>query len=109
MSAQSASAQRHPRQGRGNKASHQDTANHRHFQKDGHDVEQHAGQQEADALGAAIDGPRQAAGLARQVKVEVKAEQVVEDVAGHLADSRLGNRGKDGIAQFLEGGGADPC
>ena len=107
MSAQGASTRPHVLSS--TDRTHQDAADHRHLNEDGHDVEQHAGEQEADALGAAIDRPRQAARLARQVEAEVEAEQVVKDVAGHLADGLLGDRGKDGIAQFLEGGGADPC
>jgi hypothetical protein len=70
-------------------------------------VEDHGRQQEADALCASIDGPCQASRLARQVEAEVKFQQMLVHAAGNFADSLLGDTGKDGVAQFLEKGGAD--
>lgn len=65
-------------------------------------MEDHACQEEGDALCAAVDGTCQAAGLAGEVEVQVEVEEVVEDVAGDAANGLLGDGGEDGVAEFLE-------
>ena len=86
---------------------HQYSAHHRHLQNYGHNVKQHAVQQETDALGSAVNRPRQPARLLSEVEVQVEAQEMVKDVAGNLADRRLGHRHKNCIAQLLKNGAAD--
>ena len=42
------------------------------------------------------------------MKIQIEVQEVLEDISSHAADRRLRDRGEDGVAQFLEEGGADP-
>ncbi|KAF1730746.1 hypothetical protein CRV24_008816 [Beauveria bassiana] len=85
----------------------QDAADHANLERRGQDVKDHAREQEADALGAAVNGARQAARLLGQVKGEVEAQQVAKDVARDGANGLLRDRREDGVAQLLKDGRAD--
>ena len=41
------------------------------------------------------------------MEVEIEPEQVLEDVARHLANGFLGHTGEDRVSEFLEEGGSD--
>lgn len=97
-----------PRPSAPRKSTHQNPAHHRHLYKDGHYMEQHAGQQEADALRSAINRPSETSRLPREMKVQVQTQQVVKDVAGNLPDRRLRNSRKDGVPQLLKKRGTNP-
>lgn len=72
-------------------------------------MEDHRRQQETDALGTPVNGPREASGLSGQVEVEIQLEKVVKDIASHTANSLLGHARKDGVPDLLEYSGCDPC
>ncbi|CFN99940.1 Uncharacterised protein [Bordetella pertussis] len=79
------------------------------FEQRGQHVEQQEGQQGLDALGAALDGARQAAGLARQVKAQRQRVQVQEDLQAHRADGVLADAGEHGVAQLGKQQRQHPC
>jgi len=72
------------------------------FQQRRQHVEQHEGQQELDPLGAALDHPRQAAGLAFQVKAERERVKMPESPERDQADRVLGDPGENRVAQLAE-------
>ena len=88
--------------------SYQNTTDERDLEGGGNYVKDHGRQQEADTLCSSIDSSCQTTGLPRQVEVQVQLEQMVEDGGGNTTDGFLSHTCKDGIAKFLEDGGAYP-
>lgn len=82
----------------------QDATDHGYFQRGREDVEDHGGEQEADPLGATINGPSESAGLALQVEIQIQTQQVLEDVAGDSSNRFLRNAGKDCVTKLLQDG-----
>lgn len=72
-------------------------------------MEDHRRQQETYSLGTPVNGPREASGLSREVKVKIQLEEVIEDIASHTANSLLRYARKDGIPDLLKHSGSDPC
>ena len=86
----------------------QNTAHHGDLQRGRHNVEHHAGQEEADALGTTVDGPSQPTRLFRQMEAQIQIQQMAKSVLGHLANRLLRNRREHRIPQFLRNHRAYP-
>ena len=81
----------------------QDAAHHDDFDQGGEDVEQHEGEQKLDALHAAFDGTRQAAGAPFEMEAQRQFVQMFEDAQRHHADGAFGDLGEYRIAQLAKG------
>ena len=68
----------------------------------GHDVEDDGGEKVAHALVAAVQRPRERAGLLGQVERQVQVVQVQEDVVGHDADGTLRYGREDGVTELAK-------
>ena len=86
----------------------QHAADEQDLQEGGEDVEDHEGEHELDALGAALDGPADAAGLAVQMEAQGQPVQVAERTQPGQADGALGDLGEHRVADLAEGLGHDP-
>ncbi len=84
----------------------QDDRDHRDLDDRRQDVEHHEAQQEADAAGAALDVPGQAAGLARQMEAQFEPMQMFEHAQGRAPHGPLGHPYEDRVAQLAEQGAA---
>jgi hypothetical protein len=78
----------------------ENAAHERDFDERGHYVEQHERQQGVDAVRAALDGARQAAGLPFEMELQRQAVQVPEGLQSNRADGALRHFREDGIAQL---------
>lgn len=67
-------------------------------------MENHGGQQKANTLSTAINRASQAACLAREMKVEIKSQEMIEDILCNLSNSLLRDACKHRVAEFLEEG-----
>jgi len=65
-------------------------------------MEDHGCEQKAYTLCASIHGPRETTSLAREVKVEIKPEEMFKYTRCNTADSFLGHTSKYSITQFLK-------
>lgn len=65
-------------------------------------MKHHGREQEADPLRPSINRPTQPSRLPRQMEIQVQAQQVVKNVAGHLPDRLLRDIGKYGVSELLE-------
>lgn len=65
-------------------------------------MEHHGSQKETDTLRSTVNGSGQATGLAREVEVQVQAQQVLKDVSCNFSNGLLCYTSKHGIPQFLE-------
>ena len=72
-------------------------------------MEDHGGQDKTDAFRASVQSPGQAPRLPREVKVQIQAEQMVEDVTRHSTNGLLRDIDEDSIAQFLKSRSPYPC
>ena len=79
----------------------QDQADDDNREGRGDEVEGRHPQHEFDALGAAFDRPRQAAGLAPEVEAQAEFVQVAECLQRHRADAILAHENEQGRADFL--------
>jgi len=86
---------------------YQNTTDERDLEGSGQDMEDHGREQEADALGTAVNSTRQTSRLARQMEAQAELQQMLVHAAGNLANGFLGHTGEDGITKFLEEGRAD--
>ena len=84
-----------------------DGGDHHHFEQSGDDVEDGEAEHGLHAVGAALDGAGQAAGLAVEMEAEREAVQVLEGFERHEAGAALLDGGEDGVAEFAEAGGGD--
>ena len=80
----------------------QDAAHEADFDQRRQYVEEHEGEQELDALRAALDGPAQAAGAAVEMETQGERVQMAENPQRHLAHRLLRDAGEHGVAQFAE-------
>ena len=78
-----------------------------HFEQRRDDVEDGEAQHVLDAVGAALDGAGQAAGLAVEMEAQAEAVHVLEGLQRDAADGALLDGGEDGVAQFAEAGGGE--
>lgn len=67
-------------------------------------MENHGGQQKANAFSTAINRASQSTCLAREMKIEVESQEMIEDVPRNLSNSLLRDTCKHCIAEFLEEG-----
>ena len=84
------------------------SAHHGDLKSGGKNVKDHRRQDEADAFGSAINGSGQTSRLPREMKVQVKAEEMLEDIASYPPDGFLSNAGKNSISQLLKDCCSDP-
>lgn len=67
-------------------------------------MENHGGQQKANAFSTAINRASQATCLAREMKVEIEAQEMIENIPCNLSNGLLRDTCKHRIAEFLEEG-----
>jgi hypothetical protein len=65
-------------------------------------VEDHRGQEEADAFSTTINRTGETTSLSGKVEIEIQSQEMFKDIRSHLPDCFLGNTSKDRIAEFLE-------
>lgn len=87
---------------------YQNATNQRDLKSSRDNVEDHGGEQEADALGTTVNRPGQATGLPRKMEVKVELEEMVENAASNPTNGLLCYAGEDGIPELLKKSGADP-
>ena len=79
----------------------QDQADDHNRESGGDEVESRHPQHEFDALGAAFNRPRQAAGLAPEMEAQAEFVQVAEGLQRHRADAVLADENEQRRADFL--------
>jgi hypothetical protein len=78
----------------------ENAADQRHLDQRRHDVEQHERQQRIDTRGTALDGARQPAGLAFEVKRKRQRMEMAEGSQRDLTDRALRHLRERGVAQL---------
>ena len=84
-----------------------DGGDHHQFQRRRHDVEDREAQHRLHAQHAAVDDPRQAAGLAVEMKAQADRMQMAEGAQRQQPNGALLHRGEQGVADLAKAGGAD--